>query len=436
MVKKIFDIIPPEKPLEEPEKEEILLEEKPREKTAKPVKEKGLKEEKKPSLAKPFSIKKVLVLAIPVVFLIILSVASYLYLPAVKIEIWIKTETLTFKEKLQASKETKIADALNHVLPGKIVIEDQSLSQEFSATGKAMAEIKAEGIVIIYNDYSENSQALVASTRFVSSEGKLFRLVERVVVPGQVLEKGKLVPGTIEAKVRADSAGPDYNIGASTFSIPGFAGTPKYTAIWAKSSLAMKGGFKGETTVVSVDDLNKAKEDLRNRISAKIDSVLASKTLPGLVLVKENTPLTIISEGTGVKIGDAAANFTYQTRAKKRAVLVSEEDLNALAQSYFASKLETDERFLSESLAFNPLIETMDEKTEKSVLSLEISGKSYQDLENQFLKDQLRGKTVQEIEKSFQDSTQVSQAKIRIFPSFCKNMPENTNKIEIKINFD
>jgi hypothetical protein len=152
--------------------------------------------------------------------------------------------------------------------------------------------------------------------------------------------------------------------------------------------------------------------------------------------VKENTPLTIISEGTGVKAGEAVANFTYQTRAKKRAVLVSEEDLNALAQSYFASKLETDERFLSESLAFNPLIETMDEKTEKSVLSLEISGKIYQDLENQFLKDQLKGKTVQELEKSFQNSTQVSQAKIRIFPSFCKSMPENTNKIEVKINFD
>jgi hypothetical protein len=391
---------------------------------------------RKPSRPKFVLKKKTVFLAVLAVILIAGTVSAYFFLPVVKIEIWLKTDNLNVKQEVEINKETKTIDAPNHVLPGRIITEEQTLSKEFKATGKVIKEEKAEGIIRIFNDYSTASQPLVAATRFVSDEGKLFRLVEKAVVPGQSTEKGKLVPGFIDVLVRADAAGPDYNIGASTFSIPGFAGTPRYTAFYAKSSLAMAGGFKGESLAVSSEDLENAKKSLTAEIKEKINNVFENRALPGLVLAQEKNPIIIINDSSGVKPGQATETFSYEVKAKGRAILLSEEDLKKIAKTYFINELTEDQKFLTDSIKINSLVKEIDEALGTAKLALDISGKTYKDLEAGFVKDQLKGRSVQEVEKSFKELSQISQAKIRIVPSFIKNLPQDVRKIELKINFD
>jgi hypothetical protein len=92
---------------------------------------------------------------------------------------------------------------------GKMVVE---------ANGDEYVNTKASGTIIIYNNYSADSQKLVASTRFEAPNGKIFRISQPVTVPGK---KGD-TPGSIEAIITADQAGPDYNVGLVDFTIPGF----------------------------------------------------------------------------------------------------------------------------------------------------------------------------------------------------------------------
>ena len=433
--KKFFDIIPPGRREESQEKP---LKPKPVEKPKGElfVKKEVVEEDTSSDLIPriPFPKAKVLILSVFLLFLGLIGVAVYLKLPNVDIDIWLKTENLTFTVPAEVNKETNKFDSRE--LKGKIVSEEQFLSQEFSSTGKAVKEEKSEGIVRIFNDYSTSSQSLIATTRFVSSEGKLFRLVERVVVPGQTLEKGKLVPGTVDALVRADVTGQEYNIGPSAFSIPGFAGTPKYTFFYAKSFSAMKGGFRGETLIVSAEDLEKARQVTRTKIEEKIDNALNNRTLPGLLLVKENASLNILEQGPTAKVGDAVKTFDYQIRAKKETVLLAEDDLMTLVQTDLLSKLEDQQRFLPESIQINPSIETLDTATGKTRLSLKISVKIYTNLESGPLKEQLSEKSIREVQQSFQNLSQVSRAKIKIFPSFFKNLPKDLDKIELNINFE
>ncbi|MBI4359000.1 MAG: hypothetical protein HY577_00185 [Candidatus Nealsonbacteria bacterium] len=448
--KKFFDIIPPERvkePSGEPEKKA----------ESKPVR----KPEKRPAPIKPsvpippvavgeeetdssdliprkisWPRAKVLTFSTALIFLISMGGLAYLKLPIVTIDVWLKTENLTFTIPAEVSKEVKSVNLERGLLPGKVVSEEQFLSQEFSSMGKAVREERAEGIIRIFNDYSTTSQSLVATTRFVSSEGKLFRLVERVMVPGQTLEKGKLVPGTVDALVRADAPGQDYNIGTSSFSIPGFAGTPKYTSFYAKSFSAMKGGFKGETAIVSAEDLEKAGQTTRAKITEKINNILKNRMLPGLLLVEQDVPLNILEQGPTAKVGEAVKNFNYQVRARKETILLSEDDLKVLAQASLVSRLSEDQRFLPESLKINPALVSLEAADEKGQVSLQISVKVYNNLESEALKKQLSGKSIQEVQRSFQDLSQVSQAKIKIFPSFFKNLPRDLDKIELKISFE
>jgi len=96
-------------------------------------------------------------------------------------------------------------------------------------------EYKATGIITIYNTYSSSPQTLVKTTRFVSEGGKLFRTTKTIVVPGADASSGKIVPGSTTVEVIASEPGNEYNIGPSTFSIPGFKGTPKYLAFYGES---------------------------------------------------------------------------------------------------------------------------------------------------------------------------------------------------------
>lgn len=433
MDKKIFDIMPPAR---QPEAEELQ----PIVELESVADDSEEAEEKKESVNRS---KVRLILKKKVVFLVALAIIlpasavySYLFLPVVKIEIWLKTDSLNTDQKVQINKEIKEVDALNHLLPGRIIAEEQTFSEEFKATGKSVKEVKAEGIIRIFNDYSTSSQSLVATTRFVSDEGKLFKLVQGTVVPGQKMENGKLVSGTIDVLVRADIAGPDYNIGASTFSIPGFAGTPRYTAFYAKSSSVMTGGFKGDSLSVSEQDLENAKKSLMAKAKAKIDEVFRNRALPGLVLVQEKNPVVIIDDGTDIKAGQAAEAFVYEVKAKGRAILLAEEDLESVGQAYFAAELSGEQKLLSGSIKINASAEEIDEVLAIAKLSLQISGKVYHELEISFIRDQLKGRSIQEVEKSFQELSQVSRARIKIFPSLVKKLPRDAGKIEIKINFD
>ena len=136
--------------------------------------------------------------------LLVSAASFYLYLPRAVVTIWLKTFPLVFEEKIVVSRDFKKVDPANRTLPGKAVESEVLLEEEFPASGLSLKEEKARGMVRIFNDYSIQAQVLVATTRFVSSQGKLFRLLERTTVPGQTIANWKTAAGFVDAPVVAD----------------------------------------------------------------------------------------------------------------------------------------------------------------------------------------------------------------------------------------
>lgn len=441
MEKKIYDIFPPigketqpEKPFQPVKPAEKVYEKKP---VAKPA-AKVLKEEYSTKAllpSKSFPKKRLVAFLIILAVLAVSLLSFYLYFPKARITVWLKTEIVNAENQVNIAKDTKTIDSKLGLLPGRVVSEKQTLSLEFPATGKVLKEEKAEGKVVIYNDFSASSQPLVATTRLVSSEGKLFRLMERVVVPGQTSENNKTIPGSIEAKVVADGSGEAFNIGPTTFSIPGFAGTAKYTAFYAKSSALMTGGFKGEVTAVAAKDLDDAKAACELKINEKIDEALESRTLPGILVAKSNHS-QIAKEELSAVAGQAIKSFTCQIEASKDAVLVAQDDLKELARTYLSAKLAEKQNILMDSLKIDIAVKGVDAASGKASLALTMSAKAYATLDSQALLSGLAGKPLSEVQSDFQGMPEVSKARIEIIPSFFRALPESLNKIQFKLDFD
>ena len=110
----------------------------------------------------------------------------------------------------------------------------------------------------------------MATTRFVTPDGKLFRLVSSVTVPGAQVTNGQIVPSSIDAPVAADQPGDAYNVGpVNKLTIPGFQGSPKYNAFYGQLASGTSGGFVGTKAVPTAADITSGKDKSERGVAGK-----------------------------------------------------------------------------------------------------------------------------------------------------------------------
>lgn len=151
-------------------------------------------------------------------------------------------------------------------------------------SGSQKVEKKSQGKIIIYNNFGSEPQKLVATTRFQTPEGLIFRITSAVTIPGKTVKDGKTIPGSVEADVEADKVGPSYNIGLKDFTIPGLKGDPKYKAIYARSKTEMTGGFSGVQKVVNPDVLTKLEKEMEDGLKNSLSNDLVNQIPADFIL--------------------------------------------------------------------------------------------------------------------------------------------------------
>lgn len=209
----------------------------------------------------------------------------------------------------------------------RLAEKEENVTVSANATGAALGTAqKARGAVTLSNRYSSDAQPLVATTRIAAPDGKIYRLVEGVTVPGMNGSE----PGVVEAAVIADQTGAEYNIGNTSFTIPGFKGSPKYNKFSAQSTKAITGGGSGNSndlTVITKEDVENAYSAAKNKAREAYLATVESELLPGERVLKESLDLVANPGATPPIVGTAATSFDYQSTYKVRGFVFSEEAL-------------------------------------------------------------------------------------------------------------
>lgn len=245
------------------------------------------------------SSKKKLYVAIGIFVLALAFGISALFKSAV-IRITPMEETKTLDNNFRA-----LRDSVKGELGFQLVTVNGSLEKNVASTGEHEVQKKAEGRVVLYNNYSAASQKLVVTTRLQTPEGLIFRLVNAVTIPGKQTIAGKSVAGSIEVSVIADAAGETYNIGLKDFVIVGFKSDPaKYAQIYARSKTAMSGGFQGQQKIVSKDVINKTEVELETSLKNTLSKNITSQIPANFILYPKSlsyifNPVAQSDNGTG-----------------------------------------------------------------------------------------------------------------------------------------
>lgn len=326
---------------------------------------------------------------------------------------------------------------LKFVLASNFQDED---SLPITTTGKEKVEEKAQGQIIIYNNYSDQAQALVATTRFQAPNGLIYRTPIAVNVPGITKnDSGQSVPGQLEITVIADKAGDEYNLGVVDFSIPGFKGTTREGKIYAKSKTPMTGGFVGERGKISELDKAKAELELKKTLTSKIIQKLKSQVPDNYILFED----AVIVNFTESVISSTEANnqAIFKLRADATGLLFNQEELS----KYLASQQVPDYQGESlsiinwEELKFTLLnkdnINT--KNLEKIDFKLEGNGHLVWNFNEKELRDELRLSNKKDYKEIFDKKFPTIQtATLTFSPPWIRKIPVNESKIKIEVNLD
>ncbi|MFA6253743.1 MAG: hypothetical protein WC640_00560 [Candidatus Paceibacterota bacterium] len=305
-----------------------------------------------------------------------------------------------------------------------------------ATTGKENVQDKASGRITIYNNYSGQSQPLVATTRFQTSSGLVYRTPTAVTVPGTTKNnQGQTVPGQIEITVIADKAGANYNIDPSDFSIPGFKGSPKASKIYAKSKTAMTGGFIGERGKVSEVDKAKTEVALKKILTAKIVQKLKPQ-IPDDYILFEDAVVMNFTESI-LPSGDTPDKATFKMAVNATGILLNKEELS----KYLAAQQVPD--YQNEPVAITNWPElkfTLQNKDglnidslEKIDFKLEGNGHLVWSFDEKSLKDKLRLATSNNYKEIFDKNfPTVQMASVIFSPPWIRTVPSDETKIKIE----
>ena len=377
---------------------------------------------------------KKMVVILGVVSIILLGTIVYMTTGSAKIDIMPHKQPLDFKLKVSASDKFSIVDVGGNKIPGQLFNVEKSANQTFSTSGQKEVAQKARGTITVYNEYGTAPQVLIATTRFQTPDGLIFKTLKGIVVPGITVIGGKIVPGNIKVEVIADKAGQTYNIPPSKFGIPAFnekGDTLRYQKVYGQSIDIMKGGVIGKAKVVTDNDFNSAKMILTDQVTKDVSDSLKTQTA-GLKVINASA-IKLQNPQSTAKVDEASDAFTMTVSGAIKTVGFKEDDLKNLIKQYIDKN--QNQTVIPEKLNISYDNVTFDEASDTMIFTVNIKGNSYTKVDGDKIKADLSGKNENEIKDYFKGAVGVDTAKVMLSPFWVKRIPQDKDRTNLQINY-
>lgn len=343
-------------------------------------------------------------------------VALYV-LPRATIAIVTEKKPWTFNDFLTIEK--------NGSVPSTILTEKKNAQMTFPALGKKVVSNKATGKITVYNAYSSEPQQLVATTRFMTEDGKILRLAKNVVIPGAKIDNGKITPSSIEADIIADKPGPAYNIGpAAHLSIPGFKKTAKYAGFYGDIGKALTGGFTGEAAYPTDADIKNAKVKIAEVLERTLLAAVRAKAKADYTLMDGATELRVIKTEVNPQV-NAKNEFSVFAEAEMKAMVFKESDL----VGYFTARMKEDKQFGKEysfketKIAYD--VPKVNFAAGKMTVPVDFKGVAELPIDLEDIRRKVVGKSAEELKAILFAVSGIESATVTLWPMYVGHVPKN-----------
>lgn len=363
-------------------------------------------------------------LAFSFIALTLILAAAVLYFGLVKLTIIIipAKEKITDNSTLEIIRQTSGSNLAPEQIYGVVKQVPVEQSREFSASGQEILGQEVAGQVTIINNYVKN-QPLVATTRLLSSDNKLFRLKNTVNVPAG---------GRVQAEVYADVAKPEMAVGPDKFSLPGlWAGLQD--KIYAQSQAPMKYSQKIKYNIEQ-NDIDKAVKELKNDLlaNAKNQVKAAYQNYAQVLFAVDNNS---VSQELNGKVGEAKEKFSLKMKIMVNVVAFNDDEIYDKIKAKLAVELADDKeiaKFDKQDMSY--ALESFNIMPGVAMVKVDsIAQAVLKDGAKAIKKNNLTGLNYEQLRAYLNSLPEVAGYQIKFFPTLVKKAPNLVDRINIEI---
>ncbi|MCK5320726.1 hypothetical protein KAJ61_05060 [Candidatus Parcubacteria bacterium] len=358
------------------------------------------------------------------IFLVIILIGFIAYFSLIKVNIALVpnqeriSNNIIFDIHDKETEKSEIGSAITGIVKD-IVIE---VEKEFESGGTEVIGKEVVGDVIIYNNYAKN-QPLVANTRLITQDGKLFRIKNTINVPAG---------GSIQVEVYADAPSAEMAVESAKFTIPGlWAGLQDKIYAETKTSLDYKQKVKKYITQNDIDD--KARE-LKQLLIAQAKKEINEKYKEYSQIIYKINENSVESEING-EVGDEVDTFNYDMSAEVVVVAFDESKTAALAKQKFLSALSENKDLISfdeKNIVYS--LNNFDTEAGTANINASFEGKVGLKKDCDVVEvEKILGLNNEQLEVYLKNLDEIAGYEIKYTPSFIKKVPKLIDRVNIEI---
>ncbi len=390
---------------------------------------------------------------------------SYIALPSATIYIRPKFDNLDFTVNViladKRKNQTLLKQNKPHIIASENVNTTMKQTKIFKTASSEFDGVNAKGKIKIVNTSTEDWE-LKEGTRFMNSDGLIFRIPKGLIVPPKKRdETGEFEPGTLVSFVEADSfdlygkpVGGRGNILPSKFTIPGLS---KYNQriLWGESETPFTGGVTSYKEIVTKDDIEAAKKQIQDNLilMAKedlrtyIDEVNALNQTK-LILLDDSRYLK--TELTDLRIpddleGSYKEKFELFAKISAEGVAFNFDQLFSILKNELSTRTHPNMRLREDSIVpENISYEVIDEDELLDQIKITATVRGIEEyiidesttIGSKFgskVKEKILNFDIEEAENLIGNLPEVDAVEIKTWPMWISSVPRLPESIEIKL---
>ncbi len=365
-----------------------------------------------------------------VLFMIVLLSFSFLYVRSYRVEVKIYPHTEQFTDSktifvhVDGEYEEVTVDVFEEIIEGQ---------REFIVKGRALIEEKARGLINVCQEYSDTSQSLVAGTRFVSGDGKLFISPDRILIPGRSYQDDRIVPGCVSVEVVAAEAGEEYNISSSSrFSLPALQGTAAYSRFFGESFTITQDGLLKEVSSITSEEIMNAEDILLEELFEKSKIKLKDRLNDNYLLEnREQYRITII-ERSNPREGEQADSFIMDMKIRVEVIAVDVESIDNFAKNMLPENYTWQESSKKIDYEFSRI--NFEDKNGE--VDITLTSQIHEKIDIPEIKRNIASTDFTSATRYIKSISGVKETEIDFYPFGPSKIPNNTARIRTELMFD
>ena len=338
-----------------------------------------------------------------------------------------KTNIVNIARTLQL-KPAGSVDAAQSTAPAVVKEIKKVSSVTFTPTGKKNVGDKAIGTAKL-SQQALSSATVPAGTALTTNSGLVFRTDTAVTVPASTFGPGcfpTACAGSATVGVTAAEGGTEYNGASGTLN-----GAP--SGISASLPAATSGGTDRTVTIVSQDDIDKAKEQLQAQKADSVKAELLKQFDDTIVVIQESYKVSAGDPTSVPALDQEATTAKLSAETTYRIVGISRANLIAIYDAYTKTQIEGEKnqkiyRSGDETTSFAQFTDTDGIFRVKATATAQVGP----NIDEAQLAAQIAGKRSGEIQQLIETIQGVEDVNVKLSPFWVTKAPTDAKKIDIE----